>query len=489
MTAVLPAFAIAALPFTSNHGRRRSSPRCVVTDPNETPPPPTPTPQRESLRFTEAFTPPLISPPWQSGCKPRHFTVTRTERSVRVTAEQEPAPSSARASASTSASRAPSSASDWLARLASPLLPTGWPASVGPGYARWSFWHVGRHVFRNAHYVLGTTSLLYALGLDSAGAIAVSAAVKWVLKDGAALGTKFALTTSVARAVDASPKRLRVLGDTLMAVAASVEVLSLTHPAYFLLFGSAGALLRDAGGALSGPAYRVFLDSFARGNIGEVSSRGEAQVVIGNLAGLGAGVCIASALAAAFGGDGAGSNVEGRLVATLAAQLMLACAHLACTVRAVGCVQLATLNAQRLRLVVEEFARTGRALGVGEANAGERFVRMGRMDDAWRTVVLGASASDFPTAAADVTRGEAAAVERGPGGQVGVVVAEDARVADLVRAALQAWRLADGSSGDGETGDQSEGDELVRLLGEQGWVVDDKMKATAVGVRSTIVRE
>lgn len=332
----------------------------------------------------------------------------------------------------------PQRAGDILAQLAGPLLPTGWPSSVGRNYARWAFWHVGRHVTRNAYYVIGTTSLLLALGLDTKKALAVSATLKWVLKDGLAMGTKLLVSTNLARIVDAAPKRCRFLGDSLMALSVAVEIMSLTNPSYFLVYGSLAALLKDAGGAMSGPAYRVFLDAFAiADNIGDVSSRGEAQVVVGNLIGLGVGVAVTSALNSL--------PAEGRLLPTFFCYAVLAIAHLTCTTNAVSAVRLRTLNAQRLDTVATAFESKGDVPDVATVNAKERFIRSWTPSPAAARVIIGAPLAQFTSTGDLLSR----ALERSDDrftvayadGVAGIMLREDATVTDTLQGVLQARRL------------------------------------------------
>jgi hypothetical protein len=56
---------------------------------------------------------------------------------------------------------------------------------VSSDYAPFIRWHLGSLVFRNVLEVLTAQSLLTALGMGSApGALPLTAATKWVLKDG-----------------------------------------------------------------------------------------------------------------------------------------------------------------------------------------------------------------------------------------------------------------------------------------------------------------
>lgn len=325
-----------------------------------------------------------------------------------------------------------------LERLLEPLFPMSWQTSVPSSYPQWAFWRIARHIFRKAYFVLGTTSLLLSLGLGSKQSIAISATLKWVLKDGVAMGTRLLVSTNLARLIDASPKRFFFFGDTLKALSAAVEILSLTNPALFLLCGSVAALLRDAGGAMSGPSYRVFLDAFAqRGNIGDVSSRSEAQEVVGDILGLALGVFAASVLSTV-------PDSMGRIIPTMSCYAMLVVLHLSCTARAVAMVDLASLNAQRADTILERFLTTGTVPGVAEVNRTERFVRPWKASRAGQKTVVGVSVSNFGNIGEELAQ----AAKRGDrftvvyqSEKAGVLIEEGATSDDILTGVLQARKL------------------------------------------------
>lgn len=316
----------------------------------------------------------------------------------------------------------------WRNLLSLTILPSNFPASVAPGYVHWVRWHIARHTFRTAYYVLGTTSLLKALGLGTGKALVVGATLKWVLKDGLGMASKLAVSARLAGLVDRDPKMWRMIGDTLMAAATAVEISSLLKPSYFLLFGALGGLLKEAAGAMSGPSYRVFLDAFAlTQNIGDVSSRGEAQVVLGNLIGLAIGVVVSGTIER-FGGG---------LVANYACFAVLATLHLGSTYNAVGTVRLRSLNWKRLNIVIDEFLKRGVVMPVEDVNARERLFSWPSGD----RLVLGASLFDFAKSLEEMEEALTDSTEKFfvvfKMGKVGLVLSENIEVLDVLKALLQ----------------------------------------------------
>lgn len=316
-------------------------------------------------------------------------------------------------------------------------LPAGFPATVGSGYIPFSICNVVRQMFRNAYYVLGTSSLLVALSADSASQLTLSAALTWALKDGLGLAAQACLSSTLGPMTDADPKRARMSGEFLMVASGAAEVCSVLAPSAFLFFASLAGVLRKSGDALSGPGYRVFLDRLAiAGNIGDVSARGEAQVVFGKLLGLGLGAAVVAALAATP------QDPNVRLSATGIAFGLLAVGHLATSRVQVSTVCLATLNSQRLNLILDAFLSTGRVPSIAHVNSIERVVYLGSPPHSCaRSIVYGV---DLQSVKSDDTflvprSVRYFLVKSGDG--VAVAFRKDASTKDVLLSTLEARRL------------------------------------------------
>jgi len=174
------------------------------------------------------------------------------------------------------------------------------------------------------------------------GGPVLAATWNWVLKDLVGNVAKISVSKSMATRVDRDPKRWRLFGDIVMTMGTSFEIVAPLFPStYFLLFASLGNLFKKGSNAAYGPAYRVFLNSFAvKNNIGDVSAKAESQVVAGKLVGLGIGISISYA---------ANSSVQELFLAYLA----LAALHIFCTYKSVSAVQLRTLRGQRLAHILD----------------------------------------------------------------------------------------------------------------------------------------
>mmetsp|Transcript_1740 Transcript_1740/g.2981 ORF Transcript_1740/g.2981 Transcript_1740/m.2981 type:complete len:472 (-) Transcript_1740:221-1636(-) len=260
------------------------------------------------------------------------------------------------------------------------ILPRGYPASVSPDYIQFVVWNVLRHITASSYAVLGTSQMLKALGVGSATASNLSATLNWVLKDGLGLSSKLLLASQFAPLVDRNPKRFRLLGDFVMTVGPIMELLTPLFPAHFLLFASLGTLFKKGADVATGPAYRVFLNHFAISkNIGDVSSRAESQIVIGNLVGTGLGI-------------GISFLVKDNLEQAFEAYGVLAVLHVLCTYFSVKDIALRTLNWNRLDVLLGQFVKEGTILTTTQVCQREGFV-MGNKDSTRKRIALGSEAN------------------------------------------------------------------------------------------------
>lgn len=322
------------------------------------------------------------------------------------------------------------------------LLPAGFPSTVADNYIPFSIFNFQRQLYRSAYYVLGTSSLLVALSLDRGAKLTLSAALTWAVKDGLGLLVKAVLSASFAARADSDPKRARMIGEVLMALSGVAEASSALRPSAFLLFAAAAGVLRQAGDALSGPSYRVFLDSLATSrNIGDVSARGEVHIVSGKLAGLALGAVVVGALSQTP------AEPTVRLPATAAAFIVLAASHLAAARAQVRAVQLRTLNAQRLDMIMEAFVGTGEVLSVEEVARRERVFWSDRAK-----VVFGVPLERIGMVGAAIRSGSRRHLLKMDGECVAVALAEDAATEHVLCAALGAYKLLEMGVGGAEVG-------------------------------------
>lgn len=211
-------------------------------------------------------------------------------------------------------------------------------------YAKWSF--VGS-VASCASSVLSMQSLLYAVGLG-AGAIPTAAAVNWVLKDGLGQFGGVLFASIVNNRYDADPKRWRVASSVALDVSVLGEILTPLAPGSFLVIASLANVAKNVAWLSASATRAGFHNSFAiRENLADVTAKAGSQAIASSIFGTGLGILISQWTGAST------LNV-------VAAFTVLSTVHMISTYKSVDCVQLRTLNCQRLHIVATHFLRSPR---------------------------------------------------------------------------------------------------------------------------------
>ena len=309
-------------------------------------------------------------------------------------------PSASLPGASSSSSATPSWDPRQSPRLRAIFLPAGYPDTVSPDYAPFIRWHLGSLVFRNILEVLTAQSLLVALGMGSTpGALPLTAATKWVLKDGVgSLATLFAGSLGGQR-YDEDPKRWWAFTNLLEDVARALELVTPAAPALFLPLAASATFVRSA--ALTGRGSLMngtFMQHLGRNqNLGDVRAKLEVQGRWLALAALPAGIGIFRAVAGSF--DDAELTGAARYSAAVAAYGSVVAGHAVCCWKAASVLRFDTLNRARVLNAARRFLRED-AEGVPTPEAAGAAEGVYRARTTPGTPTLGAS---LPDAARDWT--------------------------------------------------------------------------------------
>ena len=257
-------------------------------------------------------------------------------------------------------------------RLRSVFLPAGYPDTVSDDYAPFIRWHLGSLMFRNILEVITAQSLLVALGMGSTpGALPLTAATKWVLKDGIGSLATLAAGSLGGQKYDEDPKRWWMVSNTLEDVARVIELVTPAAPGLFLPLAATATFVRSA--ALTGRGSLVngsFMQHFARNeNNGDIRARMEVQGRWLALVALPVGIGIFRTVSQSFANDPDEPFRDVAIAAGLYGSVVFA--HLVCIWNAANVLRYETLN--RARLVKEASAfRDGGAESVSHfEKAGE----------------------------------------------------------------------------------------------------------------------
>lgn len=241
-------------------------------------------------------------------------------------------------------------------RLRRIFLPAGYPESVSRDYAPFIRWHLGSLVFRNVLEVLTSQSLLVALGMGSApGALPLTAATKWVLKDGLGSLATLAAGSLGGQKYDEDPKRWWAATNALEDTARAIELATPAFPAAFLPLAASATFVRSA--ALTGRGSLMngtFMQHLSRNeNLGDVRAKLEVQGRWLALVALPVGIGIFRSVSSAFDAD-AGEGAY-RYAATLGAYGAVIFGHTFCCWKAADVLRFDTLNRARLCKMTRAF--------------------------------------------------------------------------------------------------------------------------------------
>lgn len=241
-------------------------------------------------------------------------------------------------------------------RLRRIFLPAGYPESVSRDYAPFIRWHLGSLVFRNVLEVLTSQSLLVALGMGSApGALPLTAATKWVLKDGLGSLATLAAGSLGGQKYDEDPKRWWAATNALEDAARAIELATPAFPAAFLPLAASATFVRSA--ALTGRGSLMngtFMQHLSRNeNLGDVRAKLEVQGRWLALVALPVGIGIFRSVSSAFDAD-AGEGAYG-YAATLGAYGAVIFGHTFCCWKAADVLRFDTLNRARLCKMTRAF--------------------------------------------------------------------------------------------------------------------------------------
>lgn len=310
---------------------------------------------------------------------------------------------------------APPAAASAASRALALLLPSGYPASVAPTYARYSAWASAATVFSSTAGVLATQSLLFALGVGAGVAVPASAAWQWVCKDGLGQLGGVLYAAVVGDRFDADPKRWRLAAALASDAAGALEVSMALAPGAvpFLPLAAVSNVGRNVSW-LSASATRASLHQAlaVRGNLADVTAKAGSQITAAATAGTALGVALSPFLG-------------GAPETALALYGALSAAHLCAVGMSLRAVALPTLSDVRLRLACGALPTLPAAdalrhayLSPRDASGLEAFLPWQRNEDALRPspsastdFVVAPSLDDVP-AFADFARASGAVDSR-----------------------------------------------------------------------------
>jgi hypothetical protein len=258
------------------------------------------------------------------------------------------------------------------------LLPEGGTNAVTSDYWTFTKFSFLRIMASSAGAVLGTRSMLRAVGVGAAAAAAGSAALNWVLKDGLGRCGAIAAASAIGNRFDNDSKTYFLAGDIAYELGVGIELCAPLFPGLFLLVGSLANALKSTSYMMRLPPRAAFLKSFARReNVGDLSAKANAQEVVAGMIGMGLGIALSSAV-----GDA--------LHAAFFAYAVTLTTVTTCSYLGLRGLRLVTLNWARMRLLLRAYMRCG-----GAAVPGPREVNAREPMPSWPLLPRRAAAADW----------------------------------------------------------------------------------------------
>ena len=238
------------------------------------------------------------------------------------------------------------------------FLPSGFPATTSADYVEWLRWQLLSLLFRDVLEIMSAQSLLVALGMgNTPGALPLTAAAKWVLKDGVGSFATLIAGSFGGQRYDEDPKRWWGLSNTLEDVARAIELVTPAAPGLFLPLAASATFVRAA--ALTGRGSLLngtFMQHFGRNNnLGDIRAKLEVQGRWLALIALPAGIQVFQLVSAAAADLAADGDEFGAFVAAFGAYGGVIGVHVFACWQAAKSLKFDTLNRFRLLKLAEAF--------------------------------------------------------------------------------------------------------------------------------------
>ena len=363
----------------------------------------------------------------------------------------------------------------------------GGGAALPPDYLEFQGWDAAQGLCSYVRGMLVHAALLEGLGVGRAGSTAAAAAAQTFWKDASGQLAGMGFAAACGPAFDAHPKEFRFLADCLNNFGLGLSLLAprLAAAGLFLPLACAGSACAAACGVAAGASRAAFGQHFARGReglgLGDLQAKEGTQETVVSLAGMAVGTLVL--------------RLAGEvLLAQWAVFVVLTVAHLFCNARAVRALALASLNQNRLSMLLSGFLNSkGKALSPREVAALEGLLppplsRVLSLERGPR-VVLGARLGALqvtPGWGPPRPGGGAHLLCRSRSGDVLVGLHTDASSAETVEAfcrafvALQLWEKNGGDWAGAEEGSLAWSRErgytdFLAALRRSGWLVDEAL--------------
>eukprot|EP00882_Tetradesmus_deserticola_P029875 GHRQ01033503.1.p1 GENE.GHRQ01033503.1~~GHRQ01033503.1.p1 ORF type:complete len:440 (+),score=220.70 GHRQ01033503.1:535-1854(+) len=264
----------------------------------------------------------------------------------------------------TAAGRVHDSISRTQERVRSSFIPR--QEDVTEDYWEWLKWRCCQRFFSAVLQNFATQSLLMAVGVGARKALAASAAINWMLKDGTNRLVRMGVATQFGDSFDSDLKRFRFTTSLLYTACVSCEFLTPRFPSHFLLLTAVSNVGRAVGLTTfvsTQPAFQQAL--CASGNMADLASKTQAQHMVMDTLALAVSATANYVLR---------HQESRRMLLPLVAFPLCGIGDLFCIYHELKAVQLRSLNRERAEMVAEHWLKQGRVPSFRDISSSESLL-------------------------------------------------------------------------------------------------------------------
>lgn len=226
------------------------------------------------------------------------------------------------------------------------FLPQGYPHSVNSDYFEYQLWDTIQAFCSTLTGTLSARAIMAGIGVGSADATPLAAAITWIFKDGTGMFGSICFAWWKGTSLDADCKRWRLFADVLNDVAMCIELFLPYFRDWSTVVLCISTTMKAIVGVAGGATRAAITQHQAiRDNMADVSAKDGSQERFVNLTASLFGIVLLSTIP------------EGWFVWVMFA--LLTCIHIYANFKAVQSLKMTTLNLNRLCLIIQSIQEDG----------------------------------------------------------------------------------------------------------------------------------
>ncbi|KAF9624224.1 hypothetical protein IFM89_008162 [Coptis chinensis] len=223
----------------------------------------------------------------------------------------------------------------------------GFPTSVTPDYVTFQLWDSLQGLSTYIRTMLSTQALLSAIGVGEKSATVIGATFQWFLRDFTGMLGGILFTFYQGSSLDSNAKMWRLVADLMNDLGMLMDLVSPLFPSAFIFIVCLGSISRSFTGVASGATRAALTQHFSlQNNAADISAKEGSQETLATMTGMVLGMLLAH----------------------------ITMGHPLTNYRAVCCLSLTTLNAERCLILLQHFMQSGQVLSPQQVSEVEHIL-------------------------------------------------------------------------------------------------------------------